>query len=144
MAKCWPDELSCCVKCNRTKENLTYKLRGLCTTCFRKVKKSGDLRSYPRYQEDRTQDHERREFSAKSSKLVFCVRNIGLAEVAKCLSVDESEVKLWLQTCIPDEYVRIVLSIKKAIEDESYNFYYPENTTELWNMNDSETYGVNF
>ncbi len=146
MSKRWPDDLSSCKNCNLPKEDLEYKLRGLCVSCFRKVKKSGNLRSFKRYSEDRTQDHERRDFSVKSSKLIFCVRNIGVGEVAKCLSVSKSEVRDWLQTQVPEKYEESVINIKKAIQEESYEFFYPEAKIDPWNENKDvpDTYGVNY
>ena len=133
MERIWPLELDHCKLCKKPKLELLYKGRGLCESCFKKVQNNGVLRSYPRYPEDRTKAFDgRQRTSKKLADLIYCIRNVGVGEIADCLKVEEDVVRDWVEDTIPDEYVKSIQVMKKSIMDEVYEFKYPDYKIEPW------------
>ena len=66
MERAWPYDLDCCKFCEKTPDEVDYKSRGLCGTCFKRVQYKGNLRDYCRYPEDRMR------LTVGARRLVIC------------------------------------------------------------------------
>ena len=143
MERLWPVELSFCKLCNKSKLDLKYKIRGLCESCFKTVQNKGNLRNYPRYKEDKTKAFDgRHRFSKRLANLLYCIRNVGVGEIAECLEVSSEDFRAWMQDNVPPEYCKKLILMKKAISDEVYEFNYPEYELETWAMPGEGSYEV--
>ena len=133
MERVWPFELAACKSCNTPKSEIAYRGRGLCGPCFKKVQDSGDLRAYARYPEDRTKAFDGRQRTSKElADLIYCIRNVGVGEIADGLGVSEDVVREWVEDTVPSEYVKGISMMKKAIADEVYEFKYPDYKIDPW------------
>ena len=145
MERAWPCDLDCCKFCEKPTDEVEYKSRGLCVTCFKRVQYKGNLRDYCRYPEDSIRPYESRStVSGDLAELVYCVRNVGVGEVAKCLCVGDEDVREWLNSCIPIQYKERLIAMKKAIVEEVYEFEYPKCEINPWEHIGDDFYGVSF
>tara|TARA_R110000824_G_scaffold43880_3_gene128030 strand:- start:2442 stop:2693 length:252 start_codon:yes stop_codon:yes gene_type:complete len=82
--------------------------------------------------------------SGDLAELVYCVRNVGVGEVANCLCVGDEDVREWLNSCIPIQYKERLIAMKKAIVEEVYEFEYPKCEINPWEHIGDDFYGVSF
>jgi len=145
MERSWPCDLDCCKLCEKPTVEVVYKARGLCGTCFKRTQYRGNLRDYCRYSEDKMRVFDgRRTASREVADLVYCIRNVGVGEVADCLEVDRDEVNEWLNGPIPELYKEHLGMMKRAIQEEVYEFRYPEYEIDPWSVRGDRFYGILF
>ena len=145
MERAWPYDLDCCKLCEKAPDEVDYKARGLCGACFKRVQYKGNLRDYCRYPEDRMRTFDgRRTASGDLADLVYCIRNVGVGEVADCLCVGEEDVRDWLNSYIPIQYKERLSAMKKAIAEEVYEFRYPNYEIDPWDHRGDNFYGTSF
>lgn len=145
MERAWPYDLDCCKVCDKPPAEVEYKARGLCVACFKRVQYRGNLRDYFRYPEDRMRSFDgRRTASREIADLVYCVRNVGVEEVAECLGVAGNDVRAWLESNVPILHRDNLCVMRTAIQEEVYEFRYPKYEVDPWGARGDNFYGTTF
>jgi len=145
MKRICPDKLNCCKLCTKPFTISPYMERGLCKICFKRVKCNGNLNNYCKYSEDNLRmSYGRQSASKELADLVYCIRNVGVGEVADCLGVSRHAVNKWLRGSVPVNYKDKLRVMRRAVKEETYEFRYPEIELDPWQKKGDYFHGTTF
>ena len=123
-SKRWPDLIDSCVKCETSKEEVSYCRRGLCVPCERVEFRAGRVKSWPKIGRDKekhslaaTRYTKDNYWRRKRAELIYkIVSSIGATEASDRLGVEKSDVQDWMNGGeIPSEIIEEVRALRARI-----------------------------
>jgi len=105
----WPNSITGCVKCAKSRDEISYGRRGLCISCAQSEISAGTI--------DNWDILSRKEKGPRNTSAVYrTVTHIGVKELSRRVGVEPSDVRGWLEGYpVPPHYNEFIRSLLREI-----------------------------